>query len=140
MIKYIQMLKAFLSKNWSCKVDAINMDLSRQIPKNRFDGIISSMTLHHVENVVDYFKNCNKLLKKDGFIAIGDLETEDGDFHTSRNDGVYHLGFDPIEIEFMLRESGFYDITHKIVNTIKKETATGELKKFPVFLVLARKI
>ena len=42
--------------------------------ERRFDGIISSMTLHHVENVAALFRVFHGLLNDGGFLALADLE------------------------------------------------------------------
>ncbi len=133
------MIKEFLAKDWPCSVDAKVMDMSNEIPDGKYDGIISSMSLHHVENIEKYFAAFNTVLNKDGFIALADLVTEDGSFHSSGNEGIYYFGFDFVDLDTMLKQAGFYDIRFKIVNTIEKELASGENKGFPIFLVTAKK-
>jgi len=86
--------------------------------KQEFNGLISSMTLHHVEDLEAFFKTIFKNIKKDGFIAIADLEDEDGTFH-SDNRGVHHFGFKEDELFHIVQKSGFKDIQIKNINTIK---------------------
>ena len=135
-----EMLKLFSAKDWPCKIDILNIDLSKNKPNDTFDGIISSMTLHHVENIKAYFTTFHKTLKKGGFLALADLETEDGSFHTSGNQGVYHLGFSQNLIKTALEAVGFDNITFDIANVIEKEMEGGDKKQFPIFLVTARKV
>ena len=96
-----------------------------------FDGFVSSMTLHHVENLEKFFTTIYKNIKKDGFIAIADLESEDGTFH-SDNTGVYHFGFDEEKLCQIVKDAGFKDISFQTINTIKKPH-----RDFMVFLLTA---
>ena len=98
-----------------------------------FDGLISSMTLHHVEYLDSFFTTIYKNIKDDGFIAIADLETEDGTFH-SDNTGVFHFGFEADELIKTVKKAGFRDVYIKNINTINKQT-----KDFGVFLLTAKK-
>jgi len=95
-----------------------------------FDGVISSMTLHHVENLKDFFDKIYKNIKDGGFIAIADLELEDGSFH-SDNTGVFHFGFEKEKLIKIVKESGFKNVEFKNINTIKKD--------YGIFLLSATK-
>ncbi len=134
-----EMLKVFADKDWVCRTDTAKMELDKELPDEKFDGIISSMTLHHVKSVKDYLEAFYQLLKDGGFIAIADLDKEDGSFHTSGNEGVFHLGFQRKTLKKQLEEVGFQGIEFDVANVIEKETAEGEMKKYPVFLVVAKK-
>lgn len=72
-------------------------DIIKEPLAQKFDGLVSSMTLHHVKNLEDFFTTIRTNLKQNGFIAIADLESEDGTFH-SDNAGVFHFGFDEEEL------------------------------------------
>ena len=98
-----------------------------------FDGLISSMTLHHVEDLKLFFETIHKNIKDDGFIAIADLETEDGTFH-SDNTGVFHFGFNKDELISIVKNSGFKNIKFENINTINKPQ-----RDFGVFLLTAFK-
>jgi predicted TPR repeat methyltransferase len=98
-----------------------------------FDGLVSSMTLHHVENLEKFFTQIYKNIKEDGFIAIADLESEDGTFH-SDNAGVYHFGFEEKALCEIVERSGFKEVMIENINTINKPH-----KDFGVFLLTAKK-
>lgn len=108
-------------------------DIIKNPLKKKFDGIISSMTLHHIEQLEIFFTTIYKNIKKGGFIAIADLEEEDGSFH-SNNTGVYHFGFKERELLSIVEKCGFKNISFKNINTIKKPQ-----KEFGIFLLTARK-
>ena len=81
----------------ACELEIIEMDLTKSNLDRKFDGIISSMTLHHVDDLKSMFIKLHSMLKPGGFIALADLETEDGSFHTE-DTGVYHFGFSAKEL------------------------------------------
>ena len=92
-----------------CQLNLIQKDLTQETLSLEVDGIISTMTLHHIENVPKLFKNFFKLVKLGGFVAFCDIDKEDGSFHTL-DTGVKHLGFDRDEISSWLKDAGFGDV------------------------------
>lgn len=128
------MLKKLEEKNTpELHIEAVCQDIVKEPLTQVFDGLVSSMTLHHVENLENFFSSIHKNIKSGGFIAIADLESEDGSFH-SDNTGVYHLGFDKKELCSVVEKSGFSDVTFTNINTINKAE-----KSFGVFLLTATK-
>lgn len=114
-------------------IEPWHLDIVKNPNSEKFHGIISSMTLHHVEDLKLFFETINKNLHNDGFIAIADLEREDGTFH-SDNTGVFHFGFDKDELCEIVKSSGFKDIEFENINTINKPH-----KDFEVFLLTAKR-
>ena len=114
-------------------IESWHLDIVKNPSDEIFDGIVSSMTLHHVENLELFFKTIYKNLQKNGFIAIADLESEDGTFH-SDNTGVFHFGFDKKELLEVILACGFKDVIIQKINTIKKPQ-----RDFEVFLLTASK-
>ena len=129
------MLEQFREKSneFECETEVIQKDLSAENLDREFDGIISSMTIHHLEDTSALFSRFHSMLKKGGFIAIADLDSEDGTFH-SDNTGVYHHGFDRKILENMLKDAGFVDIGFDTVSTINKPH-----RDFTIFLMTAAK-
>jgi cyclopropane fatty-acyl-phospholipid synthase-like methyltransferase len=129
------MLEEFKSKalEFDSEIEVIEADISEEEINRKFDGIISSMTIHHVEETKALFSKLYKMLNENGFIAIADLDSEDGSFH-SDNAGVHHHGFDRKELESVAKEIGFKDIKFDLASTISKPHCT-----FTVFLMTAVK-
>lgn len=127
------MLEQFKAKNWPCVVDTVKTGIEPDFAYDHFDGIISSMTMHHISDTQLIFEKFYKALKPGGFIAIGDLLKEDGSFH-SDNSGVFHFGFEEKQITTQLKNAGFSKVRFKIVHEMEK-SFENELKKFPVFLL-----
>ena len=91
-----------------CELELIETDLTKETINKSFDAIVSSMTIHHIKNVLELFKKFYSLLNKNGFIAIADLDLEDGSFHTT-DTGVFHFGFDREEFLNTAKKAGFKD-------------------------------
>jgi 2-polyprenyl-3-methyl-5-hydroxy-6-metoxy-1,4-benzoquinol methylase len=116
-----------------CELEILQLDLSSEYVQTHYDGIISSMTMHHIKDVEAMFLTFYSLLKKEGFIAISDLDSEDGSFHTE-DTGVYHFGFARDIFILAAKKAGFFDVNVADASTVYKAHGT-----YPVFLLTARK-
>jgi len=116
-----------------CELTMLELDLSTAELDETFDGIISSMTIHHVEDTLALFQKFHRLLNSGGTIALADLDTEDGTFH-SDDTGVFHFGFDQEEFATLAKKAGFEDVNIEIVSVAKKPY--GE---YPIFLLTGYK-
>jgi cyclopropane fatty-acyl-phospholipid synthase-like methyltransferase len=102
-----------------CEVEILEMDLSRETPPGSFDGIISSMTIHHVKDTLALFKKFYALLPEGGTIALADLDTEDGSFHTT-DTGVFHHGFERDSFLSTAKTAGFKELKIQSVGNVIK--------------------
>ena len=129
------MLQVFKEKSseFKCKTEVLELDLSHNTIDEKFNGIISSMTIHHLEDTKALLSKFYAMLENNGFIAIADLDSEDGSFH-SDNTGVFHYGFKRETLENIAKEVGFKNIRFELACTIQKPHAD-----FTVFLMLAEK-
>jgi len=129
--KMLEKLEAKNTKELS--IDTYCQDIVKSPLQKSFDGLVSSMTLHHVEDLKAFFETIYKNINENGFIAIADLEIEDGSFH-SDNTGVFHFGFDEKNLCQIATDEGFNDVSFKNINTINKP-----YRDFGVFLLTAKK-
>lgn len=114
-------------------------DLSREdLAEEPFDLIYSAMTLHHVEHIEVVLQRCYRLLDPGGYVAIADLEEEDGSFH-SASATYFHRGFDPSALAAVHEGIGFRDVRWKRVFVMNR-TIENKEKQFPVFLIVAAKV
>ncbi|PKL41106.1 MAG: methyltransferase [Spirochaetae bacterium HGW-Spirochaetae-1] len=104
----------------------------------KFDCIVSSMALHHVEDYKALLKLFHSVLKDNGTVLITDLAKEDGDFHAD-NTGVYHFGFEEQEIVSGFKAAGFGSVTYDIIHVLNREVKGGIHKDFPIFITAAKK-
>lgn len=114
----------------ACEVEILEMDLETSPLHRAFDGIISSMTMHHIKDIAAMFAKFHAMLNKGGFIAIADLDREDGSFHTE-DTGVHHAGFDRETITKLAADAGFKNVATVTVSVINKRG-----KDYPVFLLV----
>ena len=120
-------------KELPCKLDIKELDLTKQELDIQVDGIVTSMTMHHIKDIEAMLKKFSKMLKPNGFIAIADLESEDGTFH-STDTGVEHLGFDKEEFKKIVEQNGFKNCKIETATKISKPH-----KDFNIFLLTAIK-
>ena len=124
------------AKTWGgVKVSTVHSDILKYESDVQFDGIISSMSMHHIEDLEALFQKFYTLLKREGFVAIADLEKEDGSFHDDGNEGVHHYGFEQRDLIAVAQEKGFKDITFAHAYTVEKKST----KQYPTFLMTAYK-
>jgi 2-polyprenyl-3-methyl-5-hydroxy-6-metoxy-1,4-benzoquinol methylase len=106
------------------------------LPQERYDIIVSAMTLHHIPDtrgILDVFRD---LLAHDGWLCIADLDQEDGSFHGT--EVQVHHGFDRAALATLAAEAGFGEVRFETVFEITKEGAVGS-RCYPVFLMVARR-
>lgn len=110
-----------------------DLDLSEPataMPADRFDLVVTVLTLHHLPAVDAALANIATLLDAGGRLAIVDLDREDGSFHGDGFAG--HHGFDHGELEADLGRAGFTDITFRRCHQIVRDG-----HEYPMFLALA---
>jgi 2-polyprenyl-3-methyl-5-hydroxy-6-metoxy-1,4-benzoquinol methylase len=99
----------------------------------QFDLLFSSMLLHHIPDTLAFFQRCHPWLKPKGYLAVADLDREDGSFHQDHT-GVAHFGFDRNEVKALLKEAGFSMHSEQTVYIIRKNN-----RDYPIFLLIAQK-
>jgi cyclopropane fatty-acyl-phospholipid synthase-like methyltransferase len=121
---------------FACDLEVLELDITKEDYSHKLanlDGIISSMTIHHIENTEDLFTKFYNLLNENGTIGLADLEKEDGSFHTS-DTGVFHFGFDKDEFLNIAKKVGFKDLKIETISVSSKPHGD-----FPIFLLTGRK-
>lgn len=116
------------------KVRTVCQDITQYPLNHQFDVIVSAMAMHHVEDTENLLQQLSNHLKPGGQIALADLDSEDGSFHSEGTEGVYHHGFERDNLQIILEKKGFRDIRFVTAHTIQ-----GEKGVYPIFLMLAFK-
>lgn len=106
-------------------------------PAQRFELIVTSMTLHHVPDTDHILRLFHDLLNPGGYLCIADLDQEDGSFHGIEVD--VHHGFDQADLGRRATQAGFADVQFQTVFSIAKELESGT-RDYPVFLMTARRV
>jgi tRNA (cmo5U34)-methyltransferase len=104
------------------------------LPLSGLDLIVSSMVLHHIPDVPRMLRRLRPCLRPGGWIALADLESEDGTFHADTT-GVFHQGFDRNEVCRWLQDAGFTDTKAREAHRILRPSPAGRDREYPVFLV-----
>lgn len=133
------MIEVFNNKVAEFELDNIkaikhNMN-EEELPKEEFDLIISSKTMHHIKDTNMFFKKSYDALKDGGVLCINDLDKEDGSFHKDQNnDGVEHYGYEKEELFAIAKNLGFEVLAYEIVyNQLKNE------QYYPLFNLIVKK-
>ncbi len=105
-----------------------------RLPKSAYDLVISSVSFHHIEDTERILAETFQALKPGGKICIGDLEREDGSFHSDPNASIKHFGFDKKVFAQLMRKVGYKNVSLETIFDIAKNE-----KKYPVFLAFGEK-
>ena len=110
----------------------IDLDLMRDpVPADRYDLILSMLTLHHVPDVPRVLAAFRSLLDPGGWMCHADLDAEDGSFHGPEVD--VHHGFKRTDMRSWLETAGFTDISISDCAAIEHHD-----RSYPIFLAVCR--
>jgi ubiquinone/menaquinone biosynthesis C-methylase UbiE len=76
-------------------------------PGSPFDLTLSVLMLHHVRDTRAAMAAIRALLVPGGRVALADLDSEDGSFHTAESEGIHHHGFDRAGLLANAEAAGF---------------------------------
>ncbi|MFP4622948.1 MAG: class I SAM-dependent DNA methyltransferase [Gemmatimonadota bacterium] len=103
----------------------------------RYDVIVSLMTLHHVADPADVLRFLASHLEPGGWLAVSDLDTEDGSYHDPPDPGV-HAGFDRGVLLSELHGMGFVR-TRAVTPYVVRKERPGRVREYPLFLITGRR-
>jgi tRNA (cmo5U34)-methyltransferase len=109
---------------------------SAALDGRRFDTILCSMTLHHVEDVDLLLERFHSMLDPGGSLVIAYPEKEDGSFHRDPV-GVFHCGFDSDHLVRRMMKAGFTFVSMETVHRIRKTSDSGA-REYPVICAVGR--
>lgn len=114
-------------------VQPICQDLSQgDLPPERYHLAFSQMALHHIPDTAAIFSRLYDLLLPGGYLAIADLDQEDGSFH-GPEEQVHH-GFERQALLDLVRAAGFGELSIETVFVLMREG-----REYPVFLLTGRR-
>jgi len=105
-------------------------------PADPFDVAVSLLVLHHLEDTAAALAAIRELLVPGGRIALADLDTEDGSFHSADAEGIHHRGFDRAAVAKLAESVGFVEVATRTATVIDEDAEGGG---FPVFLLIGRR-
>ncbi len=137
-VEMVRVLDAKLKALRIANVKTMLCDISKAaLPVAEFDLIVSSMVLHHLPDVPAALQRLRPCLRPGGWIALADLDSEDGTFHADPT-GVYHHGFDRAQICRWLQAAGFTETRSDEAHRMVRAATDGQSREYPVFLVTGR--
>jgi predicted TPR repeat methyltransferase len=98
---------------------------------DRFDLVVTVMTLHHVVDVGAVVAAFAALLDAGGHLCVVDLDAEDGSFHDAGFVG--HHGFERAELAHAMAVAGFVDVVLRDCFEVRRAE-----RRYPLFLATAR--
>jgi ubiquinone/menaquinone biosynthesis C-methylase UbiE len=117
-----------------CEVELLQLDLEREDLDAVHDGIVTSLTLHHIRDVPALLAKFARMVRPGGLLAVADVDAEDGTFHEPGTEGVHHQGFEREALAAEVRRAGFHDVRIATASTFEREG-----RAYPVFLLTARR-
>jgi 2-polyprenyl-3-methyl-5-hydroxy-6-metoxy-1,4-benzoquinol methylase len=133
----LEVVKEKIAEHGIVNMTTLQLDLlADPQPAQRFDLIVTAMTLHHVPDTDHILRIFHDLLNPGGYLCIADLDQEDGSFHGIEVD--VHHGFDQADLGRRATQAGFADVQFQTVFSIAKEGQSGT-RDYPVFLMTARR-
>jgi len=113
------------------------LDPSALTLPERYDAIVSLMTLHHVPDTAAVVRLLAEHLRPGGWLALCDLDAEDGSFHDDPEEDVHH-GFDRADLVALAEGAGLDRTETSTAFTIRVERDDA-VQEYPLFLLTARK-
>lgn len=127
------MLAKLIEKNVA-NISTLEQDIFCGLSET-YEGVISSMALHHVADIPQLLSCMQQCLKPNGQLALIDLYSEDGSFHgDNQAKGVVHLGFDPQQLLEQAAAVGFKDLSYREIFSIEHKNG----HRYPLFVLLGR--
>jgi len=122
----------------AANMHTVRLDLSVDpLPAQRFHVAYSLMVLHHIPDTDGILRRFYDVLEPGGWLAVADLDKEDGSYHTDGSADVHH-GFEREALQKQVEAAGFGQVRFSTAYVIKKKIG-NEQRTFPVFLMTARK-
>ena len=105
----------------------------------KHSAIATLMTLHHIDNIDQFFSQAFDKLEQDGILIIADLYKEDGSFHKHNPTYDGHNGFDINNLTTIAQNAEFDVLSVEKYFEIRQENFDGLKVSFPLFLFVAKK-
>jgi len=126
----LEVLRAKLAAAGVTGMKPVKLEEGRAL-QGPFDLIYHSMVLHHLPDTLAALKEARRLLNPGGYLAMVDLDAEDGSFHGPEVE--VHHGFERTRLQFLLETAGFKNILFSTC----LEMTRGE-RLYSLFLVVAQ--
>lgn len=103
------------------------------LPPASIDLAVSAMAFHHIPDVAAMLRAAAAVLATGGWLAVADLEREDGSFH---DEPVPHPGFEPAWFAAAMADAGFTAVQVRTAHVMERPDRP---RRYPVFLAIGRR-
>lgn len=131
-------LRAKIESAQVTNIEPLKLDLTVADPPRLVDLVYSVMTFHHIPDPASALQRLRPFLRPGGYVAIADLDAEDGSFHGGR-EGVAHNGFSAEQMQEMLASAGLTELRSIVAHTVVRPRPDGVTGEYPVLLTVGRK-
>lgn len=119
---------------YTCNMDSLKKDDYYE----KFDVVYSSMIFHHINNIEEKLKTVHKLMKKDGSLAIIDLDKASKFINKEEKNLNVYYGLERDLLQEIIEKSGFKDVNFQTVNKCE-DAVYHESVSYSLFLCTAKK-
>jgi ubiquinone/menaquinone biosynthesis C-methylase UbiE len=130
----LSVLREKLPRLGLCNVDTDLYDPTGQSMESSFGLLVASMLLHHIPDTEGVLRRFYDTLSPNGWVAIADLEEEDGSFHSPGMPKPAYCGFNRCNVVKSLETAGFCDVYIETVHVAVKNE-----RQYPIFLAVAKR-
>lgn len=102
-----------------------------------YKAIVTLLAFHHINDIERTLKLLYEHIAPGGFLAVSDLDIEDGSFHAPMK--VPHNGIDRNSILNFMKKYEFEILCNETV-LIEEKFVGDEKKEYPIFLILGKKL
>jgi ubiquinone/menaquinone biosynthesis C-methylase UbiE len=131
----IEVVRAKIARLDTDGVEPLLVDGDKPRFPARYDLIATLMTLHHIPDVDGTIDLLARHLAPEGYLALIDLDSEDGSFHGPDVD--VHHGFARTAIRKRLEACGLKNLRDSTPYAMRKHV-NGSEREYPLFLITAQ--
>lgn len=117
------------------KVEVVCQDIMTTPIDGKFDMIISTFAMHHIQDTDKLIQTFAECLAPGACIALVDIDEEDGSFHSEDNVGVFHKGFNRNHLKTLLQRHSFEHI-----DFVQTHFFTWDEREYSAFFVTASRV
>ena len=101
-----------------------------------YSTIVTLLAFHHINDIEQILQLLASHIVQDGFLAVSDLDVEDGSFHAPMK--VPHNGIDRNTILNFMKNAEFEILCNETVY-VEEKIIGSNIKEYPIFLILGKK-
>lgn len=132
-VNMLKVLNEKVSKAGLDNISTLQLDIFKDdLPLEKYDLIVTLMTFHHIVDIPAGIDKLKFMLKKGGFLAISDLDKEDGTYHDGEQPP--HFGLDQLFLLKSAESLGFIPIHISVPYVVHRKK-----RFYPVFLHIYKK-